>query len=66
MTTPSSPPYESRLMDPQRITEELEHSGARNLLEFATLLRIQPQWARFFNFGAGRMPGFLQTLASEA
>ena len=27
-------------MDPQEITEELEHPGARNLLESATLLRL--------------------------
>jgi hypothetical protein len=72
-------------MDPHEITEELEHPGARNLLESATLLRlayhgpdsfpraipigfyrIQPHWARFFDFGAGLMPRFLQTLASDA
>jgi hypothetical protein len=27
-------------MDPNEITEELEHPGARNLLESATLLRL--------------------------
>ena len=27
-------------MDPQEITEELEHPGARNLLDSATLLRL--------------------------
>jgi nitroimidazol reductase NimA-like FMN-containing flavoprotein (pyridoxamine 5'-phosphate oxidase superfamily) len=27
-------------MDPQAITEELEHPGARNLLASATLLRL--------------------------
>ena len=27
-------------MDPQEITEALEHPGARNLLESATLLRL--------------------------
>ncbi len=97
-------------MDPQEITEELEQSGARNLLASATLLRlglqrirrlpdeyiaaskkalgadqvaeferqvrsmydqmahisIEPVWARFFDFGAGRMPAFLTKLAGEA
>ena len=64
-------------MDPQEITEALEHPGARNLaLEFErsvrsiydqmALIRIQPQWARFFDFGAGVTPRFLQTLASDA
>jgi hypothetical protein len=27
-------------VDPQEITEELEHPGARNLLDSATLLRL--------------------------
>ena len=117
-------------MDPQEITEELEHPGARNLLDSATLLRlayngpdgfprvipigfywngnqivvctaatapkvkalssrpnvamtidvgdhayggegapgisIEPVWARFFDFGAGRMPYFLTKLAGDA
>jgi hypothetical protein len=30
-------------MDPQEITEELGHPGARNLLDSATLLRLKPQ-----------------------
>ncbi len=29
-------------------------------------ISIEPVWARFFDFGAGRMPRFLQTLASNA
>ena len=123
-------------MDPQEITEELGHPGARNLLDSATLLRlayngsdgfprvipiteakallvrglasvdivngvpdeylaastkvlgadqvtefesqvrsmydqmarisIEPVWARFFDFGAGRMPSFLTKLAGDA
>jgi hypothetical protein len=97
-------------VDPQEITEELEHPGARNLLGSATLLRlayngsggfprvipigfstgtgadqvteferqvrsmydqmarisIEPVWARFFDFGAGRMPSFLTKLAGDA
>ncbi len=46
-------------MDPQEITEELGHPGARNLLDSATALR-------FFDFGAGRMPSFLMKLAGDA
>ncbi len=83
-------------MDPQEITEELGHPGARNLLDSATLLRLayngsdgedrvteferqvrsmydqmaristEPVWARFFDFGAGRMPSFLTKLAGNA
>jgi nitroimidazol reductase NimA-like FMN-containing flavoprotein (pyridoxamine 5'-phosphate oxidase superfamily) len=85
-------------VDPQEITEELEHPGARNLLDSATLLRlaynesdgfprvipigfywngnqivvctaatapVEPAWARFFDFGAGRMPSFLTKLAGD-
>lgn len=29
-------------------------------------ISIEPQWAKFFDFGVGRMPGFLQRLAEEA
>jgi nitroimidazol reductase NimA-like FMN-containing flavoprotein (pyridoxamine 5'-phosphate oxidase superfamily) len=29
-------------------------------------ISIEPRWARFFDFGAGRLPGFLATLARNA
>ena len=29
-------------------------------------ISIEPQWARFYDFGAGRLPPFLSKLASEA
>ena len=29
-------------------------------------ISIEPRWARFYDFGAGRIPSFLSTLASEA
>ena len=29
-------------------------------------ITIEPQWARFYDFGAGRFPAFLSKLASEA
>ena len=44
---------------------EFERS-VRSLYDQMALIKIQPQWARFFDFGAGRMPRFLQTLASDA
>jgi nitroimidazol reductase NimA-like FMN-containing flavoprotein (pyridoxamine 5'-phosphate oxidase superfamily) len=28
-------------------------------------ISITPEWARFFDFGAGRLPGFLQDLVSD-
>jgi hypothetical protein len=44
---------------------EFERS-VRSIYDQMALIRIQPQWARFFDFGAGRMPRFLHTLASNA
>jgi hypothetical protein len=29
-------------------------------------ISIEPVWARFFDFGAGRMPSFLTKLAGDA
>jgi hypothetical protein len=37
----------------------------RSLYDQMARIRIQPKWARFFDFGAGRMPRFLQRLASD-
>ena len=28
-------------------------------------ITIQPQWARYYDFGAGRVPGFLLKLIQE-
>jgi hypothetical protein len=44
---------------------EFERS-VRSIYDQMAVIGIQPQWARFFDFGAGRMPRFLQTLASDA
>jgi nitroimidazol reductase NimA-like FMN-containing flavoprotein (pyridoxamine 5'-phosphate oxidase superfamily) len=38
----------------------------RSLYDQLARISIEPVWARFFDFGAGRMPRFLQTLASDA
>lgn len=38
----------------------------RSLYDQMARISIEPVWARFFDFGAGRMPRFLQTLASDA
>jgi len=37
-------------MDPQEITEELGHPGARNLLDSATLLRLAHNGSDGFSF----------------
>ena len=30
-----------------------------------TVLSIEPQWARFYDFGAGRLPAFLANLVND-
>ncbi len=47
-----------QLAEFERQVRSLYHQMAR--------ISIKPTWARFFDFGAGRMPRFLQTLASAA
>jgi Pyridoxamine 5'-phosphate oxidase len=38
----------------------------RSLYDQMARIKIRPQWVRFFDFGAGRMPQFLERLASNA
>jgi hypothetical protein len=38
----------------------------RSMYDQMARISIEPLWARFFDFGAGRMPRFLQQLASDA
>jgi nitroimidazol reductase NimA-like FMN-containing flavoprotein (pyridoxamine 5'-phosphate oxidase superfamily) len=41
-------------------------AACRQLYPQMARISITPAWARFFDFGAGRLPGFLETLASNA
>ena len=36
----------------------------RSLYEQMARISIEPRWARFYDFGAGRIPSFLSKLAS--
>ena len=38
----------------------------RSMYDQMARISIEPVWARFFDFGAGRMPSFLMKLASDA
>jgi hypothetical protein len=38
----------------------------RSLYDQMARIRVEPVWARFFDFGAGRLPSFLTRLASDA
>lgn len=53
-----------KVLDAEHVPEF--ERGVRSMYDQMALIRIQPQWARFFDFGAGRMPRFLQTLGSDA
>jgi pyridoxamine 5'-phosphate oxidase-like protein len=41
-------------------------ANVRAMYKRMSRISITPDWARFFDFGAGRVPGFLRQLASEA
>jgi hypothetical protein len=38
----------------------------RSMYDQVARISIEPVWARFFDFGAGRMPSFLTKLAGDA
>ncbi len=39
--------------------------AVRSLYKQMVRIAIEPQWARFYDFGAGRVPAFLANLASD-
>ncbi len=41
-------------------------SAVRSMYDQMARISIEPVWARFFDFGAGRMPSFLTKLAADA
>jgi hypothetical protein len=38
----------------------------RSMYDQMARISIEPRWARFYDFGAGRIPAFLSKLASRA
>jgi hypothetical protein len=40
--------------------------AVRSMYDQMARISIEPHWARFYDFGAGRLPSFLSKLASEA
>ena len=55
----------SRKTLPPEQVEPFEQQ-VRSLYDQMARISIEPQWARFYDFGAGRIPSFLSKLASEA
>ena len=53
-----------KVMAADQLTEF--ESQVRSLYDQMARISIEPVWARFFDFGAGRMPGFLTKLAGGA
>jgi len=53
-----------KTLDPEQ-AEAFERS-VRTMYDQMARISIEPYWARFYDFGAGRFPAFLSTLASEA
>lgn len=51
-------------MDPGAAAEFEQH--VRRMYEQMARIAITPNWARFYDFGAGRMPRFLQELAERS
>ena len=53
-----------KVLDAEQV--EMFEQQVRSMYEQMARISIEPQWARFYDFGAGRFPSFLSTLASEA
>ncbi len=54
----------SSSMDEPQLAE-FEHN-VRSTYKQMVRISIEPLWARFYDFGAGRLPGFLANLVSDS
>jgi hypothetical protein len=54
----------TKVMGADEVTEFERQVGS--LYDRMARISIEPAWARFFDFGAGRMPAFLTKLAGGA
>jgi hypothetical protein len=54
----------TKALPPDQVAEF--ERDVRSFYDHMARVRIQPQWARFFDFGAGRLPRFLRRLASDS
>jgi hypothetical protein len=51
-----------KAMDPDQVAEF--EAGVRSFYAGMARISIEPRWARYFDFGAGRLPRFLMEMAS--
>ena len=54
----------TKVMGAEQATEFESQVGS--LYDQMARISIEPAWARFFDFGAGRMPAFLTKLVGDA
>jgi Pyridoxamine 5'-phosphate oxidase len=54
----------TKTLDASRLTDFERH--VRSMYKQMVRISIDPQWARFYDFGAGRMPAFLVNLANNS
>ena len=52
-----------RTMDGSRLAEF--ERNVRSTYQQMVRISIEPKWARFYDFGAGRLPAFLANLVNE-
>jgi nitroimidazol reductase NimA-like FMN-containing flavoprotein (pyridoxamine 5'-phosphate oxidase superfamily) len=54
----------SKSMDREQLAEF--ERQVRSVYEQMVVIRVEPQWARFYDFGVGRLPSFLAELVQSA
>ena len=53
----------TKTMDDQQARQF--EANVRMLYQQMARISIEPRWARYYDFGAGRIPGFLRKLAED-
>ncbi|CCF83820.1 pyridoxamine 5'-phosphate oxidase family protein [Nitrolancea hollandica] len=53
----------TKTLEPSKLKDFERH--VRSMYRQMVRISIEPQWARFYDFGAGRMPAFLANLGSD-
>jgi hypothetical protein len=53
----------AKSLDAAKLTEFERH--VRSVYKQMVRISIEPQWARFYDFGAGRVPAFLANMGKD-
>jgi hypothetical protein len=54
----------AKSLEPSKLAEFERH--VRSTYNQMVRISIEPQWARFYDFGAGRVPAFLANLGDDS